>query len=94
MGRLLRLLMLLLLATATCASAAAVRLGDRVRFVERDQHILAHPAPGDTRVHLRFVRGSEVTVLRVDTAHYSSQLISIREYHASSSNDYPPKILY
>jgi hypothetical protein len=68
MGRLLRLLMLLLLATATCASAAAVRLGDRVRFVERDQHIPAHPAPGDTRVHLRFVSGSEATVLQVNAA--------------------------
>jgi hypothetical protein len=32
-----------------------VQPGDRVRFVERDQYIPAHPAPGDTHVHLRFV---------------------------------------
>jgi hypothetical protein len=39
-----------------------------VRFVERAQHIPAHPGPGDTRVHLRFVSGSEATVLQVNTA--------------------------
>src|SRR5687768_15272093 len=43
MGSLLRLLMLLLLATTTCTYAAELRPGDQVRFVERDQHIPAHP---------------------------------------------------
>jgi endonuclease/exonuclease/phosphatase family metal-dependent hydrolase len=66
MHSLLRLLMLLLLAAATCAAAADVRPGDQVRFIERDQHIPAHPAPGDTRVHLRFVSGSAATVLQVN----------------------------
>jgi hypothetical protein len=28
----------------------------------------AHPAPGDTSVHLRFVSGSQVAVLRVNAA--------------------------
>jgi hypothetical protein len=68
MGHLRRLLMLLLLITATLAYAAEVRPGDQVSFVERDQHIPAHPAPGDTRVHLRFVSGSEATVLQVNAA--------------------------
>jgi hypothetical protein len=68
MGRMVRLVMLLLLAATTLAHAADVRPGDQVRFVERDQHISAHPAPGDTRVHLRFVSGSAATVLRVNAA--------------------------
>ena len=34
-------------------------------MIERDQHIPAHPAPGDPRVHLRFVSGSQATVLQV-----------------------------
>jgi len=45
MGRLVCLLMLLLVTAATCAFAAEVRPGDQVRFIERDQHIPAHPAP-------------------------------------------------
>jgi hypothetical protein len=52
-------LTLLLLATATVAYAADVRPGEQVRSIERDQHFPAHPAPGDTRVHLRFVSGSQ-----------------------------------
>jgi hypothetical protein len=59
MSRLARLLTLLLLATATLAYAAEVRPGDQSRLIERDQHVPAHPAPGDTRVHLRFVSGSQ-----------------------------------
>ena len=55
MGSPVRVLMFLLLVTATLAHAEDVQPGDRVRFVERDQYIPAHPAPGDTRVHLRFV---------------------------------------
>ncbi len=37
-------------------------------MIEREQHIPAHPAPGNTRVHLRFVGGSEATVLQVNAA--------------------------
>ncbi len=68
MPNVLRLLTLVLLATATCAYAADVRPGDQVRLIERDQHIPAHPAPGDPRVHLRFVSGSEAMVLQVNPA--------------------------
>jgi endonuclease/exonuclease/phosphatase family metal-dependent hydrolase len=68
MGHLQRVFMLLVLAAATCAYAAEVRPGDQVRLIEREQHIPAHPAPGDPRVHLRFVSGSEATVLQVHAA--------------------------
>jgi hypothetical protein len=61
-GSLVRALMFLLLAATTLAYATEVQPGDQVRFIERDQHIPAHPAPGDTRVHLRFIRGSQATV--------------------------------
>ena len=60
--------MLLVLAAGPCPVAAEVRPGDQVRLIERDQHIPAHPAPGDTSVHLRFVSGSEATVLQVNPA--------------------------
>jgi hypothetical protein len=40
--------------------------GDVIRLIERDNHIPAHPAPGDTRVHLRFLSGAPATVLNVD----------------------------
>ena len=68
MHRVGRLLMLLLLSAATVVSAAEVRPGDQVRFIERDQQIPAPPAPGDSPVHLRFVSGSQATVLHVDAA--------------------------
>jgi hypothetical protein len=68
MSRLLHLLVLLLLAAAPLVHAAEVRPGDQVRFVERDQHIPAHPARGDTRVHRRLVSGSEAMVLQVNAA--------------------------
>jgi endonuclease/exonuclease/phosphatase family metal-dependent hydrolase len=68
MNRLVRLLMLLLLTAVTLAHAQEVRPGDRVRFMELDQHIPAHPAPGESRVHLRFVSGSQATVLQVNAA--------------------------
>jgi hypothetical protein len=68
MSNLGRVLTLLLLATATLAYAEDVPPGDQVRFIERDQHIPAHPAPSDTRVQLRFVSGSAATVLRVNAA--------------------------
>ena len=40
--------------------------GDLIRLIERDNHIPAHPAPGDTHVHVRFTSGSPATVLNVD----------------------------
>jgi hypothetical protein len=64
----LRTFTCLLLATATLAYAQDVRPGDQVRFIEREQHIPAHPAPGDSRLHLRVVSGSEATVLQVNAA--------------------------
>jgi hypothetical protein len=45
-----------------------VHPGDQVRFITHEQRIPAHPAPGDNRVTLRFVSGSEATVLRVHSA--------------------------
>jgi hypothetical protein len=47
--------------------AAEVQPGALVRLQERDLHIPAHPAPGQARVHLRLVSGSQATVLRLDT---------------------------
>jgi endonuclease/exonuclease/phosphatase family metal-dependent hydrolase len=43
-----------------------VQPGDVIRFIERAPHIPAHPAAGDSRVHLRFISGSEATVLRIN----------------------------
>jgi hypothetical protein len=68
MGHLGRLLMLLLFTAATCAVAAEVHPGDQVRLIEREQHIPAHPAPGDMRVSLRLVSGSQATVLAIHAA--------------------------
>jgi endonuclease/exonuclease/phosphatase family metal-dependent hydrolase len=68
MNRIIHLFMVLFLAGVALAAAAEVQPGDQVRFITREQHIPAHPAPGDTRVHLRFVSGSEATVLRVHGA--------------------------
>jgi hypothetical protein len=68
MGHRLPVVMLLLFAAAPCVFAEAVRPGDQVRFIERDQHIPARPAPGDTRVHRRFGSGSAATVLQVNAA--------------------------
>jgi hypothetical protein len=68
MGHMGCLFMLLLLAAVPLAYAAEVRPGDQVRLVERDQHIPAHPAPGDTRVSLRLVSGSQATVLTINAA--------------------------
>jgi hypothetical protein len=61
MSHTIRVLMLLLFAAATVVSAAEVRPGDQVRPIERDQHIPAHPARGDSRAPLRFVSGSAAT---------------------------------
>jgi endonuclease/exonuclease/phosphatase family metal-dependent hydrolase len=68
MNRIIHLFMVLFWAGVALAAAAEVQPGDQVRFITREQHIPAHPAPGDTRVHLRFVSGSEATVLRVHGA--------------------------
>jgi hypothetical protein len=42
--------------------------GDQVRFITHEQRIPVHPASGHNRVTLRFVSGSEATVLRVHSA--------------------------
>jgi hypothetical protein len=55
-----------LLASTTFAYPATVRPGEPVRFIERDQHIPAHPAPGESRVHLRFVSGSAILDLNLN----------------------------
>jgi endonuclease/exonuclease/phosphatase family metal-dependent hydrolase len=57
---------MLLALWVTSALAVEVQPGDRVRLQERDQHIPAHPAPGQAQVHLRFVSGSQATVLSLD----------------------------
>ena len=51
---------------APMAKAQDLNSGDVVQLVEREPHIPAHPAPGDTGVHLRFVSGSRATVLGTD----------------------------
>ena len=68
MSRMGCLCMLLLLGVVPLAHTAELRPGDQVRFIEREQHIPAHPAPGDTRVSLRLVSGSQATVLAIHAA--------------------------
>jgi hypothetical protein len=68
MGRIVYLFMLVCLASATLGYAAELHPGDQVRLIEREQHIPAHPAPGDFRVSLRLVSGSQATVLQVNAA--------------------------
>jgi hypothetical protein len=68
MGRTIRLLMGFVFAGAALATEAEVRPGDQVHFITREQHIPAHQAPGDNRVTLRVVSGSEATFLRVHSA--------------------------
>jgi hypothetical protein len=68
MGRMSCLLLVVLLTAVPLAYAAELHPGGQVRLVERDQHIPAHPAPGDTRVSLRLVSGSQATVLAVNAA--------------------------
>ena len=58
MSRMGCLFMLLLVAVVPLAYATEVRPGDQVRLVERDHHIPAHPARGDSRISLRLVSGS------------------------------------
>jgi hypothetical protein len=65
-GRMGCLLTLFFLAAATVTFAAEVRPGDQVRLIEREQYIPAHPAPGDSRVSLRLVSGSQATVLAIN----------------------------
>jgi hypothetical protein len=89
MGSVVGLLMWLLLATATLAYAQEVRPGDQVRLIEREQHIPAHPAPGESRVSLRFVSGSQVTVLAVNPA---TSWIEVQEepLQGTINTGYPP----
>jgi hypothetical protein len=68
MGRMGCLSTLLLLTAATYAVAAELHPGDQVRLGEREQQITAHPAPGDTRVSLRLVSGSQAKVLAIHAA--------------------------
>ena len=65
MRRYIAVLLLLVLWVAT-TDAQPIQPGDMVRLQERDLHIPAHPAPGQSHVHLRFVSGSQATVLRLD----------------------------
>jgi hypothetical protein len=60
--------MLLLFTAATCTIAVELPPGDQVRLIEREQHISAHPDPGDTRVSLRLISGSQATVLAIPAA--------------------------
>jgi hypothetical protein len=62
------LLMLLVLAASRRVYAAGLRPGDQVRFVERDQHMPAHAAPGDSRMHQHFVSGLQVSILQINAA--------------------------
>lgn len=48
--------------------AQEVRVGDTVILIERDVHIPAHPAAGDTDVAFRFASGSPATVIGIDVA--------------------------
>ena len=50
----------------TAANAQDLIPGDIVQLVERDPHIPAHPFPGDSNIHLRFISGSRATVLGID----------------------------
>jgi len=62
------LYMLLYLAVVSLTYAAELHPGDQVRLIEREQPIPVHPAPGDTRVSLRLVSGSQASVRQVHTA--------------------------
>jgi endonuclease/exonuclease/phosphatase family metal-dependent hydrolase len=71
MARLLRILCILSIFTLMIvfiapANAQDFGPGDVVRLIEREIHIPAHPSPGDQSVHLRFISGSEATILAVD----------------------------
>jgi endonuclease/exonuclease/phosphatase family metal-dependent hydrolase len=59
-------LLLCLLWLGTPGYAQTPRVGDTVLLVERDIHIPAHPAPGDSAVPFRFVSGSLASVLAID----------------------------
>ena len=58
----------LLMVFCTSTHAQPLAPADLVRLKERDLHIPAHPAPGDSRVHLRFTSGTQATVLSLDAA--------------------------
>ena len=56
----------LLIGLFSPALAPAFSAGDTVRLVERDSHIPAHPAAGDSRVPFRFASGSTAQILALD----------------------------
>jgi hypothetical protein len=68
MRRIVYLFMLVCLAAVPPGYAGELHPGDQVRLIEREQHIPAHPAPGDRRVSLRLVSGSQATVLAIHAA--------------------------
>jgi endonuclease/exonuclease/phosphatase family metal-dependent hydrolase len=54
-------------AAAADLSAQEFAAGDRIRLVEREIHIPAHPAPGDNDVPFRFAGGSAAVILAIDS---------------------------
>jgi endonuclease/exonuclease/phosphatase family metal-dependent hydrolase len=56
------------LAAICLAGAQNPLVGDTVVLVERDIHIPAHPAPGNTDVPFRFTSGSSALILAIDPA--------------------------
>ena len=58
--------LVLLLTLALGSESAALAPGDTIRLQQRNNHIPAHPAPGDHQVHLRFLSDSVATVLNLD----------------------------
>lgn len=56
------------LAVARPAAAQDPQVGDTIVLVERDIHIPAHPATGDTDVPFRFTSGSSALILAIDPA--------------------------
>ncbi|MEE4380244.1 MAG: endonuclease/exonuclease/phosphatase family protein [Candidatus Competibacteraceae bacterium] len=44
-----------------------ITVGDTVRLIERDIHIPAHPAPGNSQVPFRFAGGTSAEVLAIDS---------------------------
>lgn len=55
-------------AMAAAPLAAQIAIGDTVNLIEREAHIPAHPAPGDSHVTFRFESESQATVMDIDSA--------------------------
>lgn len=65
-GSRIPILAMLGLALPIPAAGQTWTVGDRIRLVERDIHIPAHPAPGDDSVPFRFASRSHALVLATD----------------------------